>query len=115
LSSGNRRFHETLILRAGLSGRLVLPRSVNPVSWWIGLPGAPPHIYFELLDPDALGQPGPSLENADRQAEVYVGIPEIPESVFRGAVQRDGEPLSDILQEWLDFSSHPLRGEAQAA
>ena len=30
-----------------------------------------------------------------------MGIPEIPESVFRGAVQRDGEPLSDILQEWL--------------
>ena len=77
--------------------------------------GAPPHIYLERLDPDALGQLGLSVENADRQPDVYVRIPENPESVFRGAVQRDGVPVSDILQVWLDVSNHPARGKAQAA
>jgi hypothetical protein len=44
-----------------------------------------------------------------------VRIPENPESVFCGAVQRDGVPVSDIFQVWLDVSSHPARGKAQAA
>ncbi len=35
-------------------------------------------------------------------------------SVFRAAVVRDGVPVADILQVWLDASSHPARGEAQA-
>lgn len=77
--------------------------------------GAPPHIYLERLDSDVLGQLGLSIENADRQADVYVRIPENPESVFRAAVQRDGVPVSDILQVWLDVSNHPARGRAQAA
>jgi hypothetical protein len=76
--------------------------------------GVPPHIYLERLDPDAIAQLGLSVENADRQADVYVRIPENPESVFRAAVQRDGVPVSDILQVWLDVSSHPARGRAQA-
>ncbi|MGA8619593.1 MAG: hypothetical protein WB660_13890 [Candidatus Sulfotelmatobacter sp.] len=76
--------------------------------------GAPPHIYLERLDPNALGQLGLSVENAERQADVYMRIPENPESVFRSAVQRDGVPVSDILQVWLDVSNHPARGKAQA-
>ena len=47
--------------------------------------------------------------------DMYGRIPENSESVFRGAVQRDGVPVSDILQVWLDVSSHPARGKAQAA
>lgn len=37
-----------------------------------------------------------------------------PKSVFRGAVQVDGARVSDILQVWLDVSSHPARGREQA-
>jgi hypothetical protein len=76
--------------------------------------GAPPHLYLERLDPDVLGQLGLSVENADHQADLYVRIPENHESVFRGAVQQDGLPVSDILQVWLDVSNHPARGRAQA-
>jgi hypothetical protein len=76
--------------------------------------GAPPHIYLERLDPDALGQLGLSVENADYRSDVYVRIPENPEAVFRAAVERDGVPVSDILQVWLDVSNHPARGKAQA-
>jgi hypothetical protein len=75
--------------------------------------GAPPHIYLERLDSDVLGQLGLSVENANRQADVFIRIPENPESVFRAAVQRDGVPVSDILQVWLDVSNHPVRGRAQ--
>jgi hypothetical protein len=28
---------------------------------------------------------------------------------------RDGLPLSDVLQVWLDVSAHPARGREQAA
>jgi hypothetical protein len=76
--------------------------------------GAVPHIYLEHLDSDVLGQLGLSVENADHQVDVYVRIPENPESVFRGAVQRDGVPVSDVFQIWLDVSNHPARGRAQA-
>lgn len=76
--------------------------------------GAPPHIYLERLDPDALRLLGLSVENADHKADVYVRIPENPESVFRAAVERDGLPVSDILQVWLDVSNHPARGKVQA-
>jgi hypothetical protein len=76
--------------------------------------GAVPHIYLEHLDPDVLGQLGLSVENADHRVDVYLRIPENPESVFRGAVQRDGVPVSDVLQIWLDVSNHPARGRAQA-
>lgn len=37
-----------------------------------------------------------------------------PEAVFRGAVQVEGAWVSDILQVWLDVSSHPARGKEQA-
>jgi Holliday junction resolvase len=37
-----------------------------------------------------------------------------PESVFRGALRVDGAQVSDILQVWLDVSSHPARGSEQA-
>ncbi len=76
--------------------------------------GAPPHIYLERLDPDALGQLGLSVEDADRKLDVYVRIPENPEAVFRAAVERNGMPVSDVLQVWLDVSNHPARGKAQA-
>jgi hypothetical protein len=41
-------------------------------------------------------------------------VPAFRESVFRAAVVRDGVPVADILQVWLDVSSHPARVDAQA-
>jgi hypothetical protein len=76
--------------------------------------GAPPDLYLERLDPDALCDLGLSVENSDHQADVHVRIPENPESVFRAAIEQDGVPVSDILQVWLDVSNHPARGKAQA-
>ena len=76
--------------------------------------GVPSYFYLESLDRRALSQMGLSSEGAEHRPDVYVRIPTFKESVFRAAVHRDGVPVADILQVWLDTSSHPARGEEQA-
>lgn len=76
--------------------------------------GAPPYFYLEKLDKGVLNRMGLSPEGAEHAPDVYVRIPSSRESVFRGAVERDGVPVADILQVWLDVGSHPTRGAAQA-
>jgi hypothetical protein len=55
-----------------------------------------------------------SSSGAEQRADVYVRIPGNRESVFRGAIVKDGVPSSDIIQVWLDVSQHPSRGREQA-
>jgi hypothetical protein len=57
---------------------------------------------------------GLSPEGAEHRADVYVRVPAFRESVFRASVVRDGVPVADILQVWLDVGAHPARGEEQA-
>jgi hypothetical protein len=76
--------------------------------------GVPPCFYIEKLDRAVLGRMGLSPEGAEHRPDVYVRVPASRESVFRAVVERDGVLVSDILQVWLDVSSHPVRGEAQA-
>lgn len=77
--------------------------------------GVPPHLYMEHLDLNALQTMGLSIDDAHRQTDVYIRIPADKETIFRPAVTRDGAPVSDILQVWLDASAHPARGKEQAA
>jgi len=76
--------------------------------------GTPPHIYLERPDLDVLQRLCLSPEDADRRADAYIRVPVNKEAVFRPAVRRDGLPVSDILQVWLDVSAHPARGQEQA-
>lgn len=76
--------------------------------------GVPPHLYLERLNFDVLQKLGLSVENSDRRADVYVRVPSNKEAIFRAAVMRDGLPVSDALQVWLDASGHPARGREQA-
>ncbi len=78
------------------------------------LHGVPPYFYLERLDRDILSRMGLSTEGAGQRPDVYVRIPASRESIFRAAVVRGGVPVADILQVWLDVSSHPARGKAQA-
>jgi hypothetical protein len=55
-----------------------------------------------------------SPERAEHAPDVYVRVPFARESVFRGAVQCEGVPIADILQVWLDVSSHPACGADHA-
>jgi hypothetical protein len=76
--------------------------------------GVPPHLYLERLDLDVLQKLGLSVENSDRRADVHVRVPSNKEAIFRAAVIREGLPVSDALQVWLDASAHPARGREQA-
>ena len=77
--------------------------------------GALPHLYLKHPDANALKQLGLSAQDAERRPDIYLRIPRKGEAIFRAAVNRNGLPVSDILQVWLDVSSHPVRGKEQAA
>ncbi|MCI0626548.1 MAG: restriction endonuclease [Acidobacteria bacterium] len=76
--------------------------------------GVQPHVYIERLDAEALQTLGLSSENADRNADVFVRVPKNQDALFRASVQRNGLPVADILQVWLDVGNHPVRGKEQA-
>jgi hypothetical protein len=76
--------------------------------------GVPPSFYLENLDREVLAHLGLSPEGAERAPDVYVRVPAFRESVFRAAVLRQGVPVADILQVWLDVAAHPARGAVQA-
>lgn len=76
--------------------------------------GVPPHLYLERLDHDVLQKLGLSVKDAGRRADAYVRVPSNKEAIFRAAVMREGLPVSDVLQVWLDASVHPARGREQA-
>ena len=77
--------------------------------------GVPPYFYVERIRPADLAsfknlrqcEPGEPPDLILRQAPA-------PESVFRGMVSASGMAACDVLQVWLDVSSHPSRGREQA-
>lgn len=76
--------------------------------------GAPLHVYLEQLDPTALDALGLSGASPGQRSDILIRIPRSPESVFRAAVHRNGVPVADIVQIWLDVKDHPVRGAEQA-
>jgi hypothetical protein len=76
--------------------------------------GIPPTFYLEHLDRAALGRIGLTPLGAEYRPDVKVRVPIFRESIFRAAVMRDGLPVTDILQVWLDVSSYPTNGQARA-
>ena len=76
--------------------------------------GPKPHLYVERLSADVLRDLGLSGNAEEKEADLYIRIPGSRESVFRGIVRKDGVPVSDILQVWLDVAQHPARGKEQA-
>lgn len=77
--------------------------------------GVPPYVYVQRLSPANIAawknvvpaEPGEQPDVILRQAPA-------PQSVFRGLVRVNEMPVSDVLQVWLDVSSHPSRGQEQA-
>jgi hypothetical protein len=66
------------------------------------------------LNAEVLKDLGLSGDAGEKEADLYLPIPGNRESVFRGVVRKDGVPVSDILQVWLDVGQHPSRGKEQA-
>jgi hypothetical protein len=76
--------------------------------------GVKPYLYLERLNAEILKGLGLSGDAEEKEADLFVRIPGNRESVFRGVVRKDGVPVSDILQVWLDVGQHPSRGKEQA-
>jgi|SRR6185436_114434 Holliday junction resolvase len=77
--------------------------------------GIPPYIYVRKLlrlERESWKELAPSAPG--ESPDLILKEARAPQSVFRGAVHLDGLVVSDILQVWLDVSSHPSRGEEQA-
>jgi hypothetical protein len=76
--------------------------------------GAPLHLYVKDLSEATLDRLNLVRAESNQASPVILRKPRWPESVFRAAVERDGQPTADILQCWLDVSQHPARGPEQA-
>jgi hypothetical protein len=78
--------------------------------------GVPPHIYLPALTPGVMR----NLENVevakiDERPSLLIRKAPALHSVFRAAVRTPDGLVTDVLQTWLDVSTHPARGREQAA
>jgi hypothetical protein len=71
--------------------------------------GILPTFYLENLDRAVLAGLGLCPDGAEYRPDLFVRVPVFQKSVFRAAVVRDGVPVADIIQVWLDVSSHSDR------
>lgn len=76
--------------------------------------GAPTHLLLEEVSTESLESLGLVPAGPDERCDVIVRRPRCPEAVFRASVVRDGVPVADILQCWLDVANHPARGDELA-
>lgn len=77
--------------------------------------GVPRHVYVKRLSVATLANWKNVVPAEPHEVpNLIIRQPAIPNSVFRGLVSADGVPVSDVLQVWLDVSSHPARGHEQA-
>ena len=77
--------------------------------------GVPPYVYVERIGPASM----PSWKNlraceSGERPDIILRQAPASQSVFRGLVKPDGMPSCDVLQVWVDVSSHPSRGREQA-
>ena len=76
--------------------------------------GVPRRMYLETLDPDVLENFGLWADDSGSPPDLYVRVPNNREAIFRSAPFVNGVPVADVLQVWLDASTHPARGREQA-
>jgi hypothetical protein len=99
------------------SGRVCLALFAAANALGLGLvSGVPPHVYLPRLKLANLTAWESIVPiGAGEQPDLILRRANATQSVFRGVVRPDGLPASDVLQVWLDVSSHPARGREQAA
>jgi len=77
--------------------------------------GVPPYVYVERIQPSNLSA-WKNLRQCERgeRPDLILRQAPAPQSIFRGVVRPDGMASCDVLQIWVDVSSHPSRGREQA-
>lgn len=79
--------------------------------------GVAPYVYVPKLAQIVIGEGSWKILMPTKRhetADLYLRQAPFPISIFKGAVERDGEMCADVLQIWLDVSHHPARGQEQA-
>ena len=77
--------------------------------------GVPSYVYVERIQPAnrAAWKDLRPCESGERPDVILRQAP-APQSVFRGLAHPNGMASCDVLQVWVDVSSHPSRGREQA-
>ena len=76
--------------------------------------GVPPHIYVRKLPRVGSSNWSGLMASADQAPDLILRQAPFPQSTFRGAVDRNGLMVTDVIQTWLDAMHHPTRGAEQA-
>jgi hypothetical protein len=76
--------------------------------------GVAPHVLVKRYSPELLRTLKLTVAEPGESVDVFLREPLFPETVFRGVQLREGLPVADILQCWLDVADHPARGEEMA-
>ncbi|KVE03999.1 hypothetical protein [Burkholderia anthina] len=76
--------------------------------------GVPPTVWVPSLIEAENWRPLRRAKDGERP-DLVLQQPGFPQSLGRGVVYRNGLPVTDIIQVWLDVSAHPARGAEQAA
>lgn len=76
--------------------------------------GVPMHLYVKHWDAGVAAALALNPRSQGRPADVVVRIAAAPESIFKAAVIREGLPVCDAIQIWLDVTSNEARGAEQA-
>lgn len=77
--------------------------------------GVPPYVYVERVErPSLLAWKNLRPCELGERPDVILRQAPAPQSVFRGLVHPGGMASCDVLQVWVDVSSHPSRGREQA-
>ena len=77
--------------------------------------GVPPYLYVRRIQASNLtAWKNLRLCEPGQRADLIIRQAPAPQSVFRGLVHPHGLASCDVLQIWVDVSSHPSRGSEQA-
>jgi len=113
LLGGNKEVELRRVLRSGLSC-LALFAAAEALHFGF-VHGVPPHVYVKRLGaPSIAGLKNVVPAEPWEMPDVILRQAPAPHSVFHGSVKVNDMPVCDVLQVWLDVSSHPSRGQEQA-
>lgn len=76
--------------------------------------GVPAYVHVRKLPPVGASDWSELMVHPGERPELILRQAPFPQSIFRGAIDKNGLMVSDIIQTWLDVMHHPTRGAEQA-
>lgn len=76
--------------------------------------GVPSHVYVRKLPQVGASDWSGLMAHPVERPDLILRQAQFPQSTFRGAIDRNGLMVTDVIQTWLDAMHHPTRGAEQA-